>query len=52
MNMMSCNICGKELDENDLSLCLNCGGVICLDDFDEDSGFCKNCMNCYSYNGC
>lgn len=52
MDFSTCKICGKEIKESELNICLNCGSAICADDFDSESGYCKNCIDNGPYLGC
>lgn len=48
-----CNMCSREVsDEEDINVCLNCGAVVCKDDYDSVSGFCANCSENGPYEGC
>lgn len=52
MDKIYCNVCGKEVKEDYADVCLNCGTVICQDDYELYSGFCKKCAEGGPYSGC
>lgn len=41
---MECNICGIEMEEDDICYCVVCGATICTGCANEDLDVCKECI--------
>ena len=52
MNDNLCSICGKQVYEENMNICINCGTSVCTMDFDSTSGYCSNCTDDFPYCGC
>lgn len=52
MDYNSCKVCGKKLKDDEVNICLNCGRSVCVDDYDDISGYCIDCLNDCPYEGC
>jgi hypothetical protein len=52
MDGNKCKLCNEKVSEDNRKICLNCGAVVCKDDYDIDSGYCTKCLDDCSCCGC